>query len=109
MLTVWGNASQLGAQYRARVGVRGGGGVVVVWVVVVCCLRVYGGAGHGMGETFGQTTTSTQERAMDEQKRGPSKSILYNGCYITQYSSVDMLALEVVEDFGQVAVSLNIA
>ena len=62
-----------------------------------------------MGETFDQTTTSTRERAIDEQKRGPNKRILYNGCYITQYCSFDMVALEVIEDFDQVAVGLDIA
>ena len=46
---------------------------------------------------------------MSKQKQGSNENILYNGCYITQYSSVNTLKMEVIEDFGQLDVGFGIA
>ena len=46
---------------------------------------------------------------MSKQKQGSNEKTLYNGCYITQSSSVYTLEPEVVEDLGQLDVSFGIA
>ena len=79
---------------------------MIIWTMV---LLDYGGAGSGMGTTFGQTTTNTREKAVGKQERGSSKSVMYSVCYITQSSLVNTFALKIFEDLGQLDVGLNIA
>ena len=69
----------------------------------------YGGAGHGMGMTFGQTATNTRERAIDKQERGSNKNVLYNVCYITRCLSISTFALKIFEDLGQLDDGLAVA
>ena len=69
----------------------------------------HGSAGYGVGETFDGTTTSTREEVINESMLGTSTKRVYIGDCIIQTDSVNNLALEVVEDFGQLAVGLSIA
>ena len=68
-----------------------------------------GSAGYGVGEPFDGTTTFTRDEVMGGPMLGTSTKGMYIGDCIIQTDSVDTLTLEVVEDFGQVAVGLDIA
>ena len=54
-------------------------------------------------------TTSTREEVRVGPMLGTGSKGMYTGDCIVQIDSVSTLALEVIEDFGQVAVGLDIA
>ena len=82
---------------------------VLATILLAMMLLDHGSAGYGVGEPFDGTTTFTQDEVMGGPVLGTSTKGMYIGDCIIQADSVNTLTLEVVEDFSQVDVSLDIA